>query len=104
MVLFPKDDDDTLLDYLNEEGQSIEPTWYVPIIPMALFNGSENMGSGWSSSIPNCNPRDITVNMRHLLNGEMMEPMDKWRGFRGTVEKLNPTKQEPVGYTIKWNK
>ena len=41
--LFPKDDD-ILLDYLNEDGQSIEPTWYVPIIPMVLVNGSEGIG------------------------------------------------------------
>lgn len=26
--LFPKDDD-LLLDFLNEDGQSIEPTWYL---------------------------------------------------------------------------
>jgi len=61
--LFPKDDD-ILLDYLNEDGQSIEPT-------------------GWSSYIPNYNPRDIVVNVRRLLNDEMMEPMDPWyRGFK----------------------
>ncbi|KAF6150661.1 hypothetical protein GIB67_022273 [Kingdonia uniflora] len=38
--LFPKDDD-CLLDYLNEDGQSIERTWYMPTIPMVLFNSSE---------------------------------------------------------------
>ncbi|KAJ9671211.1 hypothetical protein PVL29_027276 [Vitis rotundifolia] len=46
--LFPKDDD-VLLDYLNEDGQSIEPTWYVPIIPMVLVNGSEGIGTGWKA-------------------------------------------------------
>ncbi|KAF6168891.1 hypothetical protein GIB67_038388 [Kingdonia uniflora] len=38
--LFPKEDD-CLLDYLNEDGQSIEPTWYMPSIPMVLINSSE---------------------------------------------------------------
>ncbi|AQK73815.1 DNA topoisomerase 2, partial [Zea mays] len=37
--IFPKDDD-ILLNYLNEDGQSIEPTWYMPILPMVLVNGS----------------------------------------------------------------
>ena len=51
---------------------------------------------------PNYNPRDIIANARRLLNGEMMEPMDPWyRGFRGTIEKTDPTKQESVGYTVK---
>ncbi|KAF6168190.1 hypothetical protein GIB67_011575 [Kingdonia uniflora] len=43
--LFPKDDD-CLLDYLNEDGQSIEPTWYMPTIPMVLVNSSEETSEG----------------------------------------------------------
>ena len=36
------------------------------------------------------------------MNGEIMEPMDPWyRGFRGTIGKTDPTKQEAVGYTVK---
>ena len=27
-------DDDALLEYLDDDGQSIEPTFYCPIIPM----------------------------------------------------------------------
>ncbi|XP_048132347.1 DNA topoisomerase 2-like isoform X4 [Rhodamnia argentea] len=97
--LFPKDDDN-LLDYLNEDGQSIEPTWYMPILPVVLVNGSEGIGTGWSSYIPNYNPRDIVANLRRLLNGEMMEPMDPWyRGFRGTIEKT-ATKEAGVSYTV----
>ncbi|KAF6145573.1 hypothetical protein GIB67_037606 [Kingdonia uniflora] len=38
--LYPKDDD-CLLDYLSEDGQSIGPTWYMPTIPMVLVNSSE---------------------------------------------------------------
>ncbi|KAL5543375.1 hypothetical protein UlMin_007159 [Ulmus minor] len=85
--LFPKDDD-ILLDYLNEDGQKIEPTWYMPIIPTVLVNGSEGIGTGWSSYIPNYNPRDIVANIRRLLDGQEMEPMNPWyRGFKGTIER-----------------
>ncbi|KAK1259798.1 DNA topoisomerase 2 [Acorus gramineus] len=97
--LFPKDDD-ILLDYLNEDGQSIEPTWYMPIIPMVLVNGSEGIGTGWSSYIPNYNPRDIVVNLKRLLNDEPMHPMDPWyKGFKGLIEK-SVTKDTGVTYTI----
>ncbi|CAN1342380.1 DNA topoisomerase 2 [Linum perenne] len=83
--LFPKDDD-CILDYLEDDGQSIEPTWYMPILPMALVNGSEGIGTGWSTFVPNYNPRDIVANLRRLLNDEMMEPMEPWyKGFRGTI-------------------
>lgn len=55
---------------------------------MVLVNGSEGIGTGWSSFIPNYNPREIIANVRRLLNDEEMVPMDPWyKGFRGTIEK-----------------
>ena len=73
---------------------------YVPIIPMVLVNGSEGIGTGWSSYIPNYNPRDIVANVRRLLNGEQMEPMHPWyRGFKGTIEKT-ASKEAGVTYTV----
>ncbi|TKY49610.1 DNA topoisomerase 2 [Spatholobus suberectus] len=82
------EDDDKLLEYLNEDGKSIEPNWYIPVIPLVLVNGSEGIGTGWSSYIPNYNPRDIIANVRCLLSGETMVPMDPWyKGFKGTIER-----------------
>ncbi|KAF9905433.1 DNA topoisomerase 2 [Linnemannia zychae] len=80
--------DDPLLTYLNDDGDSIEPEWYMPVIPMVLVNGSEGIGTGWSSSIPNYNPVDIIANIRRLMNGEEQVPLIPWyRGFVGTIEK-----------------
>ncbi|XP_048568959.1 DNA topoisomerase 2-like [Triticum urartu] len=59
-LIFPKDDD-VLLNYLHEEGVSIEPSWYMPIIPMVLVNGAEGIGTGWSTFVPNYNPRDTAL-------------------------------------------
>ncbi|XP_024174407.1 DNA topoisomerase 2 [Rosa chinensis] len=74
--LFPKDDD-RLLDYLHEDGKSIEPTWYLPIIPTVLVNGSEGTGpAGWISYIPSYNPRDIVENVKRLISDDRMVPMD----------------------------
>ncbi|XP_073285631.1 DNA topoisomerase 2-like [Primulina huaijiensis] len=98
--MFPKADD-ILLDYLNEDGQRIEPSWYVPIIPMVLVNGSEGIGTGWSSFIPNYNPKDIIANVRHLLHDEPMDAMNPWyRGFRGKIEKTVTKEAGGVSYTI----
>ncbi|KAL5986279.1 DNA topoisomerase 2 [Asimina triloba] len=97
--LFPKDDD-VILDYLSEDGQSIEPSWYMPIIPMVLVNGSEGIGTGWSSYIPNYNPRELVENVKCLLNGELMKPMDPWyKGFKGLIEK-SATKDGASNYTV----
>lgn len=50
---------------------------------MVLVNGSEGIGTGWSSFVPNYNPRDIVANIRRLLDEQPMEPMDPWyKGFQ----------------------
>lgn len=80
--------DDALLEYLEDDGVSIEPNFYVPIIPMALVNGSDGIGTGWSSNVPAYNPRDIMANLRRMLQGEE-EPLEMkpwYRGFTGTIQ------------------
>ncbi|GJY14494.1 DNA topoisomerase 2 [Tanacetum coccineum] len=74
--LFHKDDELLLHNYLNKDGQSIEPAWFIPIIPMVLVNGSEARGA-WSSFIPNYNPRDIIANLIRLL--EVLEVFYRFR-------------------------
>lgn len=78
--------DDPLLNYLNDDGQNIEPEWYIPVVPMILINGGEGIGTGWSTSIPNYNPRDIVANLYRLMDGEETLEMTPWyRGFAGTI-------------------
>ena len=79
--------DDAVLNYLEEEGQSIEPDYYLPIIPLSLVNGAEGIGTGWSTFIPCFNPRDIVDNLKRLMNNEPYEMMYPWyKGFAGTIE------------------
>ncbi|CDJ41830.1 DNA topoisomerase II, putative [Eimeria tenella] len=90
-LVFPEADD-PLLEYLYEEGQKIEPKYYVPVIPTVLVNGSEGIGTGWSSFIPNYNPKDIISNLKRFIAGEEMVRMKPWyRGFKGIIEE-NATK------------
>lgn len=85
--------DDALLKYNTDEGQKIEPEFYVPIVPMILINGAEGIGTGWSTSIPNYNPEDVVDNIRRLIKGEPLEPMKPWfRGFTGEVVGLGGEK------------
>lgn len=86
-MLFNKDDF-PLLEYLNDDGISIEPEWYLPIIPMILVNGCEGIGTGYSTSIPPFNPLDIIENIERKLDGKDMFKMRPFfRGFNGeTIE------------------
>lgn len=47
---------------------SIEPEFYIPIIPMALVNGCIGIGTGFSTKIPFYNPLDIIDNILIMLN------------------------------------
>ncbi|CAE7037157.1 TOP2 [Symbiodinium natans] len=85
--LFPASDD-PVLEYLSEDGLSIEPRWYCPVIPMVLVNGVEGIGTGWSSSVPNFNPREIVENLRRWLKKQEMKEMSPWfAGFTGSISK-----------------
>ncbi|XP_067621307.1 DNA topoisomerase 2 isoform X2 [Eurosta solidaginis] len=79
--------DDPLLTYEVDDGQKIEPQWYVPIIPMVLVNGADGIGTGWSTKIYNHNPRDIIQNIRRLLANEEPLPMHPWyKNFKGSID------------------
>jgi len=79
-------DDDALLTYLNDDGLSIEPEFYMPVIPMVLVNGSDGIGTGWSSTIQKYSPREILSNIRKLINGEELEEMHpNFSGFTGDI-------------------
>lgn len=94
--------DDPILSYLEEDGMSIEPKWYCPVIPLVLVNGSDGIGTGWSSFIPCYNPRDLIRNVRHLLNGERMETLTPWyRGFKGTIVPVENSNSYDVYGTLR---
>ena len=84
-LLFPEIDD-RLLEYREDEGQSIEPETFCPVIPLLLVNGSEGIGTGWSTSIPSHNPRDVLNYIRAKLNGTDIPTIKPWvRGFEGEI-------------------
>jgi len=93
-------DDDPLLDYQNEEGQSIEPKWYIPVIPMALVNGAEGIGTGWATSLPNYNPRDLINMLRQIIKKKKLSStLCPWyRGFKGSI--VPSTDAEKTGFEV----
>ena len=80
--------DDPTLKYLDDDGKSIEPEFYVPRLPMILVNGSEGIGTGFSCYVPPFNPDDIKANILNILNGKSVTPMTPWfKGFKGKITK-----------------
>lgn len=97
-----RDEDDILLEYIIDDGDQVEPKFYIPIIPMILVNGAKGIGSGWSSDVPNYNPLDIIECIKVWLDNDgevifndpddgtilsMLPEIKPWyRGFTGIIE------------------
>ena len=50
-----------LLEYQEEEGELIEPKYFLPIIPTILVNGQSGIAVGFSSNILNRNVKDLSL-------------------------------------------
>jgi DNA topoisomerase-2 len=80
--------DNPVYTYTIDDGMKVEPVFYVPIISNLLVNGSQGIGTGWATDIPQHNPLDIIRNIRKYMKGEQMEPLSPWyRGFEGSIMK-----------------
>ena len=97
-------EDDAILTYLDDDGQSVEPIYYVPIIPMVLVNGTKGIGTGFSTDIMCHNPTQIIAYMKHKLMAvssatPSIEPF--YKNFKGTIRRVTETKYLFKGcYTI----
>lgn len=95
--LILEEEDNAILDYLEEDGHSIEPEYYVPVIPMILVNGGVGIGTGFSTNVPQFNPTDVinaclsickaVADETDIDSLELPELMPWYLGFNGAIEK-----------------
>lgn len=111
-------DDDIILEYEYEDGEQIEPRYFIPIVPTILFNGSSGIGTGYACTVLQYKPEDVVRNVKEVLKGKRQSKLIPWyRGYKGLIQKvegqtiftgkferINSTKlritQLPIGYTI----
>ena len=106
-----KEEDNIILNYQDDDGQQIEPEYYIPIIPMILVNGGIGIGTGYSTNIPQYNPSEIIDTCKLICNViksskitvkkeedlemvydtlsvlELDNMIPYYLGFKGTIEK-----------------
>lgn len=96
-------EDMPLYEYLEDDGQTIEPMYYIPILPMILVNGANGIGTGWSTSIPSFNPKDIILNIQKMLSGAQPTPMLPWfKNFEGKVQQTEDNHKFSVEGKFRW--
>ena len=81
-------DDDPILIPSYDEGEQVEPEYYVPIIPMTLINGSKGIGTGFSNLIPQHNQYDCINYIKTTLN--YPENLNSLVNFPNELSPINP--------------
>ena len=93
-------EDNNILKYLEDDGQSVEPEYFVPTLPMVLVNGCNGIGTGFSTFIPSYNPKDLSEILLKLLNGEIIDSVDiqpYFNGFKGSIVEASPGVFDTIG-------
>jgi DNA topoisomerase-2 len=87
-------EDDNILKYLNDDGTSVEPIFYAPIIPMILINGSKGIGTGFSTDVMSYDPLQIIGYLNTKLRSEVynLDFIPYYEGFQGTIEKISESR------------
>jgi len=71
----------------HEEGEEIEPHFFLPIVPTVLLNGGSGIAVGFATNILNRNPLDLIDACVDVLDGKPVKTLKPWiRGFDGTFD------------------
>jgi DNA topoisomerase-2 len=83
-----------LLQNRVEEGNTIEPKFFLPIIPTVLLNGSSGIAVGFATNILNRNPIDLIEACVRVLNGKKINQLlPWWSEYSGQVARVDQTNQ-----------
>lgn len=96
-----KAEDEPILNYLEDDGTSVEPDFYLPIIPTILLNGADGMGTGFACYILKYNPEVVRKECLAVLKNKKRSKLVPWyRGFTGDISRNEETGQ--VTFTGKY--
>lgn len=71
----------------NYDEKVVEPVHLLPKLPIMLLNGAEGIGTGFSSTIPSFNHKDIVDSMVHMVKTGKPKRLKPWtRYFNNTIE------------------
>lgn len=94
-----KIEDDAILNHLDDDGEEIEPEWFIPILPMILVNGAKGIGTGFSTTVPKYSPKEIAENLLAMIDNKVSEIkiLEPWyKDFKGSILSAN----KPGSYLI----
>lgn len=87
---FKKEDQEVVIPQY-EEGQKIEPRFFIPTVPVILLNGAQGVGNGYSSFILQYPLADVVRGLKEISkHGAVRTPLiPKPKGWNGNVTKVD---------------
>ncbi len=74
-----------LLEYKEEEGEKIEPQYFLPLIPMILVNGISGIAVGFAANILSRDINEvIDFCIKYIKNGQITKLKPSLKEFKGT--------------------
>ena len=103
-----KEEDNAILNYQDDDGQQIEPEYYVPIIPMILVNGGIGIGTGYSTNIPQFDPSELINICKIICNvikmsGTVVKSVEDLETINETINILEINEITPYYLGFKGN-
>ena len=84
-----RDEDSNVLNYLDDDGTSVEPDFYCPVLPMVLVNGGKGIGTGFSYEGLSYNPLEIidwlTFRLKNNFKENTIRINPYYEGFKGDI-------------------
>lgn len=78
-----------LVEEQEEEGEKIEPKFFLPIIPTVLLNGGSGIAVGFATNILNRHPADLIKACLAVLKGKTCPEVKPWiKGFEGSFSRV----------------
>ena len=78
-----------LCDVQLEEGEQIEPKFFLPIVPAVLLNGGSGIAVGFATNILNRNPMELVEACITVLSGKKCPEVRPWvNGFTGEFRRV----------------
>ena len=87
-----------LLTSQIEEGNEIEPKYFLPIIPTVLLNGSSGIAVGFATNILNRNPVQLIEACTKVLDGKKIGELLPWfKDFNGPISRIGDNQYQFKG-------
>ena len=86
---FFKKEDQEIVEHLYDDGDKIEPKYFIPVVPTVLLNGADGVGNGYKAKILTYDVASVAKALREIVKGGKVKTplVPHIAGWKGKIEK-----------------